>query len=146
MAKAMQLPCHTIPVAKNPRYFIRSELLDTVRNALDPKAGEAQPRSLTFWGKPGIGKTQLALAYAHECREKGVPGVFWINAEGSLEISQGFTAIAVALGLEGIKANEALEKNTLIVLSWLQKTGMPCGRLVVMQMLNSHRDSMASGV
>jgi hypothetical protein len=118
----LRLPCHSIPTSKNPRFFPRPEIMQIIRSNVDHNAGQSRFRSFTLSGNPGIGKTQMALEYAYERYEQGVKAVFWINAETALDIAQGFTLIAIELGLEGAKANEGNDQNKIIVMSWLQRT------------------------
>jgi hypothetical protein len=120
----LRLPCHTIPFAKNRRFFERTALLDALRTQLDHNEEEPEFRSFVLWGMPGIGKTQTALAYAYERKEKGTPQVFWINAELPMDILKGFTKIAMELNMRGVKP-DTHEQNKIQVLFWLERTDVP---------------------
>jgi hypothetical protein len=52
-------------------------------------------RSYSIYGMPGVGKTALALRFAHDCLDAGLyDAVFWIRAEDAVSCSQSITEIA----------------------------------------------------
>ena len=118
----VRLPCYVIPLSKNLRFQGRRDLMVNIRLILDQDANALQFQSLALYGLGGIGKTQAALAYAHEQRENKVPAVFWINSEGPIDILQGFTTIALKLGLSAERDSQRYEQNKILVLDWLQTT------------------------
>jgi hypothetical protein len=120
---SVRLPCYVIPLSKNLRFQGRDETMANIRLILDHDADALQFQSLALFGLGGIGKTQTALAYAHEQREKKLPAVFWINSEGPLDILQGFSTIAFKLGLCAASDSQRYEQNKILVLDWLQTTG-----------------------
>lgn len=115
------LPCNTLPVAQNHRFFGRRDLLEALENHLTPADTQSHLTSIALYGLGGIGKTQTALAYAYE-RLDDLDGVFWIPAEDAFSIQQGFSRMAFdALKLP--KAHpQAYQENMILALDWLQKT------------------------
>jgi hypothetical protein len=98
-----------IPHPLNLNFTGREELLTEVRRQLD-----ATGRTVLH-GIGGVGKTQLAVQYAH--RNAGRYGaILWIPAERDL--SSAFLALAEQLGLPAQDATKA----TQAVKGWLTKT------------------------
>lgn len=116
------LPCYMFAFAQNPNFFGRAQLLEDLRHRLDHDCTCEKLRSCTLWGMGGVGKTQTALAYVWERREKGVQAIFWINSETKLELAQAFTNVALKLQLKGA-VDGAHRSNAELVKSWLQTTG-----------------------
>jgi hypothetical protein len=115
-------PNHTLPVAKNKGFFGRTDILKTIDEHLYPTTGPAALRSLVLHGLGGVGKTQIALAYAYSKLDE-IDAVFWIPAEQELSRQQGFTRIAIeGLHLEGAQ-KQAHQENMLMVMNWLHRTG-----------------------
>ncbi len=71
-----------VPFPENPGFVGREHDLERLRTLLDEhRTAGVRPAMLTGMG--GIGKTQLAVAYAHRCRARHPGGVYWINAAGT---------------------------------------------------------------
>ena len=115
-------PRNNIPMPRNDSFFGRKVMLSQVRLALDHDPPNIRLRSLALWGTGGIGKTQIALAYARERKEKGVKAIFWISCETQMARNQGYTEVALLLGLQGA-SEESHDQNRLLVTKWLQTTG-----------------------
>ncbi|WP_437907036.1 tetratricopeptide repeat protein [Sorangium sp. So ce327] len=84
---------HNIPCRPNTQFVGRSDLLARLRELL---AG-SKPPAVSLCGLPGMGKTQIALAYAHEHLDARKT-VLWVNAKGP-ELTARFAALATTLGL-----------------------------------------------
>lgn len=119
------LPCDNIPFAKYPHFCGRQEILKDLHHELDNLPGQRQMKSWALWGMGGIGKTQIALAYAYERLEQGLQALFWVKSETLLDISQGFTDIAITLNINGVSPDGDHEQNRYLVMRWLQKTSTP---------------------
>ena len=89
-----QLPCHMLPVAKNQRFFGRVTELHQIEEYLHPADTTDGLKSLAIYGPGGVGKTQVALAYAYSKVEE-LDAVFWVPAGTELALQQGFSQIAV---------------------------------------------------
>ena len=74
-----------------------------------------------LYGLGGIGKTQIALAYAYQ-KLDSLDAVFWIAADTEYSIQQSFSRVALdALKLPNAHP-QAYQENMILVLDWLQKT------------------------
>lgn len=102
------------PVAFQPRADLLSELRS---------AGPGVAVVTTVTGMRGVGKTQLAAAYARECAAAGWRLVAWVNA-GDTAILAGLAVVATRLGLvpENAAAGEAADA----VRDWLAADGTQC--------------------
>jgi tetratricopeptide (TPR) repeat protein len=99
------------PPAFQPRDDLRGQLLN---------AGQLAIIS-TLAGTRGIGKSQLAAAYARECIDNGWPLVAWIAAERSDQILSDLDQLSRIMGLhEG--ADDSVSAATK-VRRWLETTG-----------------------
>jgi ATP-dependent Clp protease ATP-binding subunit ClpA len=114
--------CHNIPYPKNEHLFGRQDELVSIRKHLDVDRTSPRFQSFALYGSGGIGKTQLALAYAHEQVQKQVQAVIWINCETGLSIARSFAAVSDLLELDGRIADENSDQNRTLVMSWLRKT------------------------
>lgn len=116
----VSLPCHMLPAARNRRFFGRAELLDRIDGELISAQGEDGVRSVALYGIGGVGKTQVALAYAY-LKLKHFDAIFWISAETDVVLKQSFSRIALNLKLPNARPQNH-EENLLLVLSWLNQT------------------------
>jgi hypothetical protein len=122
--KKDMLPCHYIPLGINERFYGRVDLLQRVKEVLDPQEGSSTCRSLALHGMGGVGKTQIALQYANTSRNL-YDAIFWISADNSIKMAQNFLEVGQKLGLipdnhEAQDAFAAMSK----VKSWMAETSM----------------------
>ena len=115
-------PCDNIPFVPNPHFLCRDDEIQEVRTHLDATLSTKEFRSFALYGMGGIGKTQTALAFAHEQVSNGVEAVLWINCETGLSIARSFYVVAEMLQLEGLSQDENSDQNRFLVLKWLRKT------------------------
>jgi len=119
--EGVTLPCNTLPVAENHRFFGRQDLLRLLDDHLKPADTRKPLSSIALYGLGGIGKTQTALAYAYSKLDE-LDAVLWIAAQNPLSIQQSFSHVAVnALQLPNAHP-QAHRENMFLVLHLLQKT------------------------
>jgi hypothetical protein len=77
-------PRFLVPFPHNPDFVGRDEELASLHEMLQQKQSIVGIRPTVLIGLGGIGKTQLAVKYAHAHRDEYPSGVFWLNAINSL--------------------------------------------------------------
>ncbi|QYT02662.1 Nephrocystin-3 [Trichoderma simmonsii] len=75
------------------KFIARKEELTEMQSALQPTVRPHRRRAVVLHGLGGIGKTQLALEYAHRHREH-YSTTIWLEARNETTINQGFTRLA----------------------------------------------------
>ncbi|KAI9772628.1 MAG: hypothetical protein M1840_000222 [Geoglossum simile] len=121
----VSLPCNNLPFPRNPKFSGRKDLLTELHQRLDPGDDDQGMKSWCLWGMGGLGKTQVALQYAHERLEQETKAVFWINSDTPLAIMNGFIGIGLALNHTGVKAERGPDHNKYLIFNWLQRTSSP---------------------
>lgn len=108
---------YQIPYDNTDRFVGRTDYLTLIDKALNCE-GSPQQRSCRIWGLGGMGKTQIALAYANRSTAS-FDVVLWVRAETEASLKRSFTDIAVNLELEGASRGTSPDDNRDIALSWL---------------------------
>lgn len=128
--RELQLPCHLIEPSRNVKFEDKSEqilrlldekLLPTIQEeSLPPSRSFPRVKSFLIWGKGGLGKTEIALEYAHTRKDK-FEAIFWLDGSTIEKLRQGFRMIAEKLGLLSKEeiAGQSDKKVKKIVLNWL---------------------------
>ncbi|KAI0098027.1 P-loop containing nucleoside triphosphate hydrolase protein [Nemania sp. FL0031] len=124
-AEDASLPCIYLPFPANPLFHGREDMLSAIEDILKPGTSSSYVPSLALWATAGMGKTQIALEYAHRQRNRGLNAIFWIDTEHESSRIKGFTEIANLLDLEGAGSSKEHDTNRLLVLRWLQETTVP---------------------
>ncbi|KAH6983308.1 P-loop containing nucleoside triphosphate hydrolase protein [Ilyonectria sp. MPI-CAGE-AT-0026] len=106
-------PFSTVPFPPDPKFVERTDVLDWLRNQA------AQPGSrAALVGLGGIGKSQVAIHYAHEVRQASPDTwVFWVHASTRARFEEAYRNIADKLQLPG---RDDPKRNVLqLVYAWL---------------------------
>ncbi|KAH0536242.1 hypothetical protein FGG08_006864 [Glutinoglossum americanum] len=120
-------PCDNLPHSKNERFYGREDVLKKIEDHLDWHRNRLDwhrnmsLRIFTIYGRHGVGKTQIALEYAHRNISK-FDAIFWVRCETSASLRQSFTDIAINLNLRGAVKSGLHEENLLLVHEWLKNT------------------------
>ncbi|GAA2252679.1 hypothetical protein GCM10010430_40450 [Kitasatospora cystarginea] len=94
---------------RNPSFTGRAKVLDELRDQLVGGPTAVLPTPQTLYGLGGVGKTQLALEYAHRYMSH-YDLVWWIDAEQTELVPASLADLANRLGLRvGDSVNEAAE-------------------------------------
>jgi hypothetical protein len=99
------------PPAFQPRDDLRGQLLNAGRLAIIS----------TLTGARGVGKSQLAAAYARECVDNGWPLVAWIGAERADQILSSLDQLSRIMGLQDDSDDSA--SAAAKVRRWLEASG-----------------------
>lgn len=112
-------PCREIPPERE--YFQgRTETLEAIKNHL--VKSDDHVRSFAIYGLGGVGKTSLALKFAHDCwTNRTYDAIFWIKSETSFALKQSFTDIACRLNLPDAQHGDH-DSNIIQVKNWLNQT------------------------
>lgn len=117
------LPCTLLPPAKDSRFFDRDEVVDRIEEYLNSRPEKKAFRSIALHGVGGVGKSHVALKYAHRrAQQNQLDAILWMHSANDLALTQSFTDAAIALKLPGAAPNKVVE-NRINVLTWLQRTG-----------------------
>ena len=116
-----RLPCHYVPLS-NEQFFGREDILQRMKEVLDPVEGDSRRKYLVLHGLGGVGKTKIALQYANRSRDR-FDAILWISADNSNNITKSFLEISRRLGLS-LEDNDSQDAvaATSKVKAWLMET------------------------
>ncbi|MGO8947720.1 MAG: FxSxx-COOH system tetratricopeptide repeat protein [Ktedonobacterales bacterium] len=92
------LPLWNVPYRRNPFFTGREEVLLHLHNQLTATSAAALNQTQAISGLGGIGKTQIAIEYAHRYRDD-YDAVFWVTAATRETLHSDFVALARLLQL-----------------------------------------------
>ncbi|KAL7758686.1 hypothetical protein ACKLNR_011113 [Fusarium oxysporum f. sp. zingiberi] len=104
----IQEPCYYIPLVKNRRFTGRESVL----KALEEMAfGQDQVHRIALVGLGGVGKTQIALQFAHQVREKHPQySIFWVPTLSDEGAERAYMEIARKLGVQKINDDDDVKE------------------------------------
>ncbi|TPX18956.1 uncharacterized protein E0L32_011349 [Thyridium curvatum] len=116
------LPCFNLSHTPNPDFVGRKDILETMDRYLLPSVSDSKglhnTRLFALCGMGGIGKTDVAIQYAHSRRSK-FGAVFWLDSGGISQLTVDFAQIASQLGLLSSTEAGDLESSIKIAKAWL---------------------------
>ncbi|KAK5087751.1 hypothetical protein LTR05_001966 [Lithohypha guttulata] len=94
--KVFGLCLTSAPLMERDSFVGRARELEEMARALRPGEPAVEQRRVVLGGLGGMGKTQLAIAYARE-HEASYTSVLWLNATSELTVTASFRSIAETL-------------------------------------------------
>jgi NB-ARC domain len=88
-----------LPFPQNPLFTGRDTHLQRLEQLLQENGSVVVNQSISINGLGGIGKTQLALEYAHRQYKKRYRAIFWVNAANEAAIEESCIQLARHLNL-----------------------------------------------
>jgi tetratricopeptide (TPR) repeat protein len=118
---AAQVPpvIDNLPFQRNPFFTGREEHLKQLREELQETGTAAITQSISISGLGGIGKTQLALEYAHRSYPNVYRAALWVNAEDEAAVQASYDHLAQILELPERNEQE-LDRRIQAVKDWLK--------------------------
>jgi tetratricopeptide (TPR) repeat protein/transcriptional regulator with XRE-family HTH domain len=111
---------HNLPFPPNPFFTGRESELLQLQRCFEYSARIAITQPVSVSGLGGIGKTQLALEYAHRCSLHLYRYVFWVNASNKASLEVSYLSLAHLLQLPEQQERE-VERIVQAVKSWLEQ-------------------------
>jgi hypothetical protein len=119
-----RLPFFNVPYERNDYFYGRETILEKLTSILCAPAIDRETSrkdSFALSGPGGIGKTQVAVEWAHR-RRPDFEAIFWVPAHDVEKLHQTFREIAISLGLVKPNSAESFDRSWTrrAVLSWLE--------------------------
>jgi tetratricopeptide (TPR) repeat protein len=109
-----------VPYDQNAHFTGRGSLLERLSLALHDKKPKQYNHRISLHGLGGVGKTQIALAYAY-LHKSDYNYVFWISAVDRAQLLSGFGAIANATRCINRASGQSPDEVAKSVLQWLRR-------------------------
>ncbi|RDW91519.1 hypothetical protein BP5796_02684 [Coleophoma crateriformis] len=103
LARSQLLPPFLVPFTKNSNFVGRSSYI----KELDYRISSNPSARVAIFGLGGVGKTQIALHYAYQRKQKSPCAVFWVSAVDTATFEQAYLEIAKLLNISGKQDNGA---------------------------------------
>lgn len=110
---------HNIPFPRNPFFTGREAQLERIKQFLKGNGTVAVSQPISISGLGGIGKTQLALEYAHRSYPNVYRAVFWVNAANKALLQHNYVSLAQLLQLPE-QYEDNVEQQVQAVKRWLE--------------------------
>ncbi|KAM7206054.1 P-loop containing nucleoside triphosphate hydrolase protein, partial [Naviculisporaceae sp. PSN 640] len=124
-AEQANLPCYVLPSTNLSRFYGRDDILAQIDRIFHPDSGTSGFSSIALHGIGGVGKSHVALKYAHTMIASGrASAVLWFDCRTESTFAQSLWEAAIRLGVwQGDK--DDIRVNRVAVLGWLQKAHCP---------------------
>ncbi|KAG4274652.1 hypothetical protein FPRO04_14482 [Fusarium proliferatum] len=104
LTKKAYEPCYYIPFARNTRFTGRATILNSIE---DRFFGPDQSQKMALVGLGGVGKTQIALRFAYQMKEKRPDySIFWVPVLSDETAERAYADIAKKLRLQKSSEDE----------------------------------------
>ena len=90
---------------RNTNFINREQIIAQIQ------AGLSSNKQVVLSGMPGIGKTQLAMEYLHQCSQQKNYKIIWCLRAGTVtELRASYMSLALALKVEGLSEQEIIDR------------------------------------
>jgi tetratricopeptide (TPR) repeat protein len=120
LAKLEPPKLHNFPFFWNPLFTGREKQLEKLGKLLKDNDDVALTQPVIIKGLPGIGKTQLALEYAHRCYPEVYRTVLWVDAANEATLVSSYDKLAHLLELPDLDERD-LDRSLEAVKDWLER-------------------------
>jgi tetratricopeptide (TPR) repeat protein len=110
---------HNLPFFRNPYFTGREKYLEQMEQHFNETGSVAITQPISISGLGGIGKTELALAYAHRYCSKTYRTVLWTNAANKTTLEASYLSLAQLLKLPE-KDEREIDHVIQAVKKWLE--------------------------
>jgi len=121
----------SLPFLHNPMFVGRGPILKRMHEVL---SGE-EPSPVALLGLAGLGKTQVAVEYAHTHAKDYPAGVFWLNAQSTERLTEEFASLGRFFGIPEMESVSARAER---VRDALHQAGAPS--LLILDNVTAHTD------
>ena len=111
---------HNLPFQCNPFFTGREAYLDLLDQHFKKNGSVAITQPISISGLGGIGKTQLALEYAHRCHPNVYRTVLWTKAADKATLEASYLSLASLLRLPE-KDERKVDRVIQAVKTWLER-------------------------
>ena len=111
-----------VPFERKGHIVGREELLENLREYLFSPVQSGNSRTVILRGRGGVGKSEIAIEYAHRNRNL-YKHTYWLIGTSKETFIGGLNAIGVKTGCEMGESGQLAWDTAKIVLSWLQQQG-----------------------
>lgn len=126
-----KLPCIALDAYdRNKDFFGREDVLDIIAEALLPQEEKLLSsendglRQFALCGFGGLGKTELALEFAHRHKNK-FDAVLWVRADATAKLNEAYCELSVRLGLEERSDSKNYTVSREMLKGWLSDPWKP---------------------
>ncbi|KAL8808246.1 MAG: hypothetical protein Q9200_004367 [Gallowayella weberi] len=126
-----KLPCMALDAYdRNKDFFGREDVLDLIGQVLLPQkqkliSSQSEGlRQFALCGFGGLGKTEIALEFAHRHKHK-FDAVLWVRADASAKLNQTYCDLSVRLGLEEPTDSKSFTVSREVLKGWLSDPWKP---------------------
>ena len=110
---------HNLPFPRNLFFTGRETYLEQLDRHLKENGSVEVTQPISISGLGGVGKTQLALEYAHRCYSKVYRTILWANAANKVTLEESYLSLARILKLPE-KDEREIDRVVQAVKMWLE--------------------------
>lgn len=107
---------------ENPKFHGRDDVLKFLNKTLLSQDGRSRGKAVSIHGLGGVGKTQVALRYAHQHLDD-YPYIFWLSADTEQKLGLAVGEVMKHLSPSTSDPSLDIAKSKLLMKNWLIENG-----------------------